>query len=280
MATKTTKAPKAEAPTPIGVTAEGRPRFEAPRIVERRSSFCDTARKIEADVIGSSVDAAGWRDLCPIVVIDGKGTVHRCSDEHHTNHTACTWCGQDGKTELDPVYLRCVDTNACKVTRAERVAETKRARKILEWDALTAVEKAKRPDPVDEDGAPKPKRVKGEARPTSGRCHHCGEPTKGGRFVIGHDAKLKGLLKRAALDGIAMAVTEMIARGWLKRPGDYDPAVVAEGRTIAEAHPEHRIIETCTMTRLRRIEEGMDPMHAVREATGDALVMLTSEEQS
>jgi hypothetical protein len=72
----------------------------------------------------------------------------------------------------------------------------------------------------------------------------------------------------------------MIARSWLKRPDDYDPAVVAEGRELAERWPEHRIIEVCTLARLTRVGTGMDPMHAVREATGDALVMLTSEEQS
>lgn len=32
----------------------------------------------------------------------------------------------------------------------------------------------------------------------SGHCEHCGLPTKGGRFVPGHDAKLKGDLQREA----------------------------------------------------------------------------------
>lgn len=53
-----------------------------------------------------------------------------------------------------------------------------------------------------------------ETKPTSGRCEHCGDPTKGGRFVAGHDAKLKGLLKKQAELGQLDAIVELLARDW------------------------------------------------------------------
>jgi hypothetical protein len=45
----------------------------------------------------------------------------------------------------------------------------------------------------------------------SGFCEHCGEPTKGGRFIPGHDAKLKGELQR---EGTPEAIAEKVIRGW------------------------------------------------------------------
>jgi hypothetical protein len=48
-------------------------------------------------------------------------------------------------------------------------------------------------------------------RATIGRCEHCGEPTRGGRFLPGHDAKLKGELIREATPE---ADAEREIRGW------------------------------------------------------------------
>jgi hypothetical protein len=59
-------------------------------------------------------------------------------------------------------------------------------------------------------GAAKP-RARGPRQPGAGACEHCGEPTKGGRFVPGHDAKLKGELLREGTPG---AEAERILRGW------------------------------------------------------------------
>lgn len=65
---------------------------------------------------------------------------------------------------------------------------------------------------------------KAEKAPGSGRCAHCGEPTKGGIFVVGHDAKLKGVLGGALKSYFAGHLTEfplddvaeLVARRWLK----------------------------------------------------------------
>jgi hypothetical protein len=47
----------------------------------------------------------------------------------------------------------------------------------------------------------------------SGICEHCGQPTKGGRFIPGHDAKLKAILERDTSDE---AMAERVLRGWIK----------------------------------------------------------------
>lgn len=49
----------------------------------------------------------------------------------------------------------------------------------------------------------------------------CGGTTKGGKFLPGHDMKLKGALKRAAAGGDKDAYQELSRRGWL--PGQTAP---------------------------------------------------------
>lgn len=66
-------------------------------------------------------------------------------------------------------------------------------------------------------------------RAGGGHCHHCGEATRGGRFVPGHDAKLKGDLIREAT---TEAEAERITRGWTSPPEKMAPklaALVARG---------------------------------------------------
>lgn len=49
----------------------------------------------------------------------------------------------------------------------------------------------------------------------------CGGTTKGGKFIPGHDMKLKGALKRAYAAGDTAAYEELSRRGWL--PGAPKP---------------------------------------------------------
>jgi hypothetical protein len=60
-------------------------------------------------------------------------------------------------------------------------------------------------------GRTKPRAPRSGGSTTGGRCEHCGEPTKGGRFIPGHDAKLKGELVR---EGTIEAWAEQIIRNW------------------------------------------------------------------
>ena len=73
---------------------------------------------------------------------------------------------------------------------------------------------------------------KAEKRPPGARrCHCCGEPCNG-RSLPGHDAKLKGILTRAAHAGDADAWAEVLVRGWdhVVSKGKVPPQVRAEGR--------------------------------------------------
>lgn len=104
--------------------------------------------------------------------------------------------------------------------------------------AERAARAATRAAEIENGEAPRKVRatVGGEAI-TPGSCEHCGGATKGGRFLAGHDAKLKGILAREAMDVEARepervaAVLELIYRGWLKpHHADDDLLALAEAQ--------------------------------------------------
>jgi hypothetical protein len=67
---------------------------------------------------------------------------------------------------------------------------------------------------------PKKPRKPSAPKPTTGSCECCGEPTKGGRFAPGHDAKLASILRakvKGGGDEAAGAYDELKRRGWLKK---------------------------------------------------------------
>lgn len=169
----------------------------------------------------------------------GKGNDSRmvpglmyCSHESHKGETfdRCLDCGERGVDLTD--WFGCVDQDGCEERRASR-----RTGKV--WDDLRAAKEAAREAKEEKAMADRARRAtqrtEGEGKvsegprkakaadPLGGRCNHCGAATKGGRFVAGHDAKLKGELMRAAVDGDANAILEMLFRGWLKRPQLLDP---------------------------------------------------------
>jgi len=63
----------------------------------------------------------------------------------------------------------------------------------------------------------------------------CGEHTKGGRYVQGHDARHKSALITAALDGDKRAVMQLDTFGWKKF---LDAKLVRMGLPIAPVEPE------------------------------------------
>lgn len=156
-----------------------------------------------------------------------------CNHPSHEGETLdrCLDCGERGVELTD--FLACVDVDGCEERRVShrtgKVWEDLRASKAAAQEAKdekAAADRVRRAAQAREgqgEGSERPRKAK-EADPLGGRCNHCGLPTKGGRFVAGHDAKLKGELMRAATDesglaGRAFAATlEIIARGWLKRP--------------------------------------------------------------
>jgi hypothetical protein len=62
--------------------------------------------------------------------------------------------------------------------------------------------------------------------------------------VVGHDAKLKSELTRAAVGGDADAWAELEVRNWarLVKSGKVDEAVVLKGRELAAVHGEEIVI--------------------------------------
>lgn len=100
-------------------------------------------------------------------------------------------------------------------------------------------------------GEPRTKRV-AQDRPTSGLCEHCGEPTKGGKFVAGHDAKLKGDLIRAGAEGDVDAVVEAMFRNWYK-PGRY-PDLETEAFAVVQAHKTDEWLAARVAARLENLK--------------------------
>lgn len=95
--------------------------------------------------------------------------------------------------------------------QACRVDSQERARRIrLEAEALRAGVPL---DEIDEFERPQEKKPRVQ-RPATGSCECCGEPTRGGRFIPGHDMKLKARLRKAAQSGDVEAATELEQRGW------------------------------------------------------------------
>lgn len=94
-------------------------------------------------------------------------------------------------------------------------AEALEATKHVTLDVLTPHDREAEPNPI------RPKKGPKEASKTpQRRCEHCGAPCRG-RFAVGHDAKLKSELTRAAreagADGPATdAWVELLLRDWAR----------------------------------------------------------------
>lgn len=95
---------------------------------------------------------------------------------------------------------------------------------VLEPDAPSAAS-----DPA------RSKKGRKEASSTpSNKCEHCGAPCRG-RFVVGHDAKLKSELTRAARGGDAGAWAELRQRDWarLVNPSSVPTEVRLAGESLS-----------------------------------------------
>lgn len=144
-----------------------------------------------------------------------------CACHQNGNPPRCLNCGA-ADTELSinpgPWAGRCIDVEGCNERLQIKLANDPNWQKWKETERIAAERNAANRQAQAENS----ERAERPTRPTSGRCEHCGAPTKGGKFVAGHDAKLKGLLMREANgtpdDGWtnhpADAALELILRGW------------------------------------------------------------------
>lgn len=91
-----------------------------------------------------------------------------------------------------------------------RVDSVVRGRAIRETAARLREQVGQEPDEFDRPLERKPR----TPRSTVGACECCGAATKGGKFLPGHDARLKSRLRSAAKSGDGDAKTELERRGW------------------------------------------------------------------
>jgi hypothetical protein len=166
--------------------------------------------------------ATGLHGSCPGAVRNARrGKLVRCY--------CCTrepYCVDCKATEgINPADWACVDGLAC----AERVRarlEGNPLHRQLQECRTESLERQRRirtqaeairagldPDEIDEFERPQEKKPR-VPRPAVGACECCGEATKGGKFLPGHDAKMKSRLREAAKQGDMDAQTELERRGW------------------------------------------------------------------
>jgi hypothetical protein len=206
---------------------------------------CGTAEQVEEGMVKSPTTPEEWHELCPVGIFQaGKWRVTLCVHEWHERNPKCRECRRHVEGDALDATSRCLDREDCIQANQVRLYDSPGHR------AIEAIRER-----VEEVKASQPKRERTptEARPTSGSCHHCGAPTKGGKFVAGHDAKLKGELIREAEAGSAVAVAEQIARGWLKA-GRF-PTLEKEAEAIVQATPTHELIERRNAERANRWQE-------------------------
>ena len=142
----------------------------------------------------------GSHHRCPGVLLDatkderGRRVHARCACD--CAHDLCGNCKRTG-TEKDPTTNRCSNERDCEDhLEGARIHHPgyRIAREIREQPKATA-------------------RRKGRHMAKEGTCEYSGEPTKGGRFRPGGDAKLKSYLLK---EGNVESCAEMIARGWFR----------------------------------------------------------------
>jgi hypothetical protein len=164
--------------------------------------MCTMASLVEQGILRSGANAEILHAKC-----EGHGCGCGCESSSLPRCSECDRARTLGElTEAG----ECADVTDC-------------GRAILERGARPAVVVPVRPPKA----SPAPQ--KEPVGPKGGRCHCCGETTRGGRFLPGHDAKLKTALTAGAVAGDAAATRELLAR-WPK----WSPKTELEPMTEAE----------------------------------------------
>jgi hypothetical protein len=192
-------APKKKAPTALG---------------NRLCGFCKSPR-----------DASGVHTNCPGAVANGDGQIIICPCK--CKGLICRECR--GTENIDPTTWLCIDRDACRLATQARRAAARAANGYTLPDVPVQSRKfaggATEPRGRAVEGS-RPRKAKDgyDPKPFGSRCHcGCKGLTKGGRFLPGHDAKLKSILSdqvRTHKDRARRIVAraEQLARGtaWSK----------------------------------------------------------------
>lgn len=229
---------------------------------------CKTAGLIESGVVHSSLAPDAWHQRCKGGHVDTRGSVTLCECPCHAGKPSCIRCGA-GDSELDD-SRSCIDVEGCVERYRDQIANnprTEKYRRIQETasaERAAAASEAKRAIAAGE----RPPRRGSEPKP----CAHCGEMTKGGTFVMGHDAKLKGILMRAGEDGDVASIVELKMRGWFPDNGRgadrYTKADTEAADRLVQANPTGPYLKAREEQRIALIADGADPEDAVRAIAG------------
>lgn len=163
---------------------------------------------------------------CPVGVLTQNGTlVLKCECVCSRNLIKCFDCGvtqraDDKGGEVNPKTWRCIDPDGCQARIQKRLAADPMIQQIRE--ARARASESTRETRVARAKATTP------ARPNAGKCLHCGEPTKGGLFLPGHDSSFlaaaardinerKRTLEEVTLDWEQLGTSEALRAKLAKR---------------------------------------------------------------
>jgi hypothetical protein len=137
-------------------------------------------------------------DRCAGAYAQPSGVIITCPCPRHAGEQRCRVCRHDHTVaeDFDPAGRQCADHDSCarRISTAHHESPARQA--IKEARATITPRKAAR----DCECA-------------------CGGQTRGGRFMPGHDAKLKSILLARARAGDDAARDDLRRRGWEKKSG-------------------------------------------------------------
>jgi hypothetical protein len=233
------------------------------------SGHCLTEAEIKDGQYGAvAVDPDDVHGRCAGGVTNGVGKFTPCLCPGHDAEFKCHQCkhvfGPKHEGDYDEEHRRCIDQSACasRIAHASQVyrqgsplhqqidqiyADVADRQKAAREQNLAAMHEAnKNPRPESGPASAEPRVASGRGK-LAQKCHcGCGGMTKGGRFVAGHDMKLKGRLfgvarKPTGAEFGMDAATEIVARGW--NTAGIDPKLLAEARRVVEVDTPVLVIQ-------------------------------------
>lgn len=130
--------------------------------------------------------STGHHDRCPGAIRHRGNELWFCGCGcAQSKQVRCLECKS---TTAELIGWHCADKTACDGRREERRRHYPIYQFILEMEQRAEVASG------DGTSAPRAPRAPRQDRPTSGTCRCCGEATRGGSFLPGHDARFVGRL--------------------------------------------------------------------------------------
>lgn len=218
---------------------------------------CGVAEAVEQG-LKSSHTPEQWHDLCHGIA-GGLRCACPCHDGEDLEQR-CSECGDKGPTPK--IGGKCVDQVACRRRKREHYLSTEAGQRIEALFAAAREERGERRLQLAESRAADPH----APRPKTGRCEWSGDTTKGGKFLPGNDAKLKGALLELAKTWETWpedeernlpveAWTELHARKWIKLE-----KVPLALRTHVEKLSTQTFVDSRIRERYERLDRGEPPV--------------------